>query len=120
MPKKGKSDEAALIYERTFTGDDFELRDGGIRQQSFLQPPEGFEWPFLEGCDCTPDKMAAAGFYYVGTDAEPDLVRCYFCRRELDGWEPTDDPWAEHKRRYITVKSRFNESRFNVKSRFKE
>jgi baculoviral IAP repeat-containing protein 5 len=40
-----------------------------------------------------------AGFYFAGTDAEPDLARCYYCRRELDGWDPTDDPWEEHKRR---------------------
>ena len=43
--------------------------------------------------------MAAAGFYFCGTDAEPDLVRCYYCRRELDGWEEEDDPWQEHSRR---------------------
>ncbi len=76
-------------------------------------------WPFLEDCNCTPEKvfffrisnlffdssplhffkMAEAGFYHVGSDSEPDLVRCYYCRRELDGWEPTDVPWDEHKRR---------------------
>ena len=43
--------------------------------------------------------MAEAGFYYVGSSSEPDLARCYYCRRELDGWEPTDVPWDEHKRR---------------------
>jgi len=43
--------------------------------------------------------MAEAGFYHVGTEKEPDLVRCYWCRRELDGWEPTDDPLEEHRRR---------------------
>ena len=43
--------------------------------------------------------MAEAGFYHVGSESEPDLVRCYYCRRELDGWEPTDVPWDEHKRR---------------------
>ena len=50
--------------------------------------------------------MAEAGFYHVGNDNEPDLVRCYYCRRELDGWEPTDVPWDEHKRRdcpFITL-----------------
>jgi len=44
-------------------------------------------------------QMAEAGFYHVGTEKEPDLVRCYWCRRELDGWEPTDDPLEEHRRR---------------------
>merc|ERR1712152_87213 len=52
-----------------------------------------------EDSSCTPEKMAEAGFYLVGNANEPDLVRCYYCRRELDGWEPTDVPWDEHKRR---------------------
>lgn len=53
-------------------------------------------WPFTEDCSCTPERMAAAGFYCCGGENEPDLVRCYFCRKELDGWEPEDDPWKEH------------------------
>ena len=28
-------------------------------------------WPFQEDCNCTPDKMAEAGFYLVATVAEP-------------------------------------------------
>ena len=43
--------------------------------------------------------MAEAGFYLVASDNEPDLVRCYYCRRELDGWDPEDVPWKEHQRR---------------------
>ncbi len=43
--------------------------------------------------------MAEAGFYFIGTAKEPDLVRCYWCRKEMDGWEPTDDPMAEHRRK---------------------
>jgi len=54
-------------------------------------------WPFLKDCMCTPMKMASAGFYCCGNENEPDLVRCYFCRKELDGWEPEDDPWKEHE-----------------------
>merc|ERR1719397_1233681 len=53
-------------------------------------------WPFTEGCACLPEKMSDAGFYCCGGENEPDLVRCYFCRKELDGWDPCDDPWAEH------------------------
>jgi hypothetical protein len=44
-------------------------------------------------------QMAEAGFYLVASAAEPDLVRCYYCRRELDGWDPEDVPWKEHQRR---------------------
>ena len=38
--------------------------------------------------------MAAAGFYLVST---PDSVRCFVCLKELDGWEPEDDPIEEHR-----------------------
>ena len=40
-------------------------------------------WPFMSDCSCTPDKMAEAGFYSCGGNNEPDLARCYFCRKEL-------------------------------------
>lgn len=43
----------------------------------------------------TPQQMASAGFYYMGTR---DKVRCLYCSKELDTWEPTDDPVEEHKR----------------------
>ena len=38
-------------------------------------------------------QMADAGFYHCPTDREPDVVRCYVCFKELEGWEPQDDPW---------------------------
>ena len=40
-------------------------------------------WPFKDDCSCTPEKMAESGFYFCGGDNEPDLVRCYYCRKEL-------------------------------------
>ncbi|XP_061031148.1 baculoviral IAP repeat-containing protein 5 isoform X2 [Eubalaena glacialis] len=49
-------------------------------------------WPFLEGCACTPERMAAAGFIHCPTENEPDLAQCFFCFKELEGWEPDDDP----------------------------
>ena len=36
--------------------------------------------------------MAQAGFYHCPTDQEPDLVKCFVCHKELDGWEPSDVP----------------------------
>lgn len=42
--------------------------------------------------------MAEAGFYWSGTDAQNDSATCFLCSKELDGWEPTDDPWLEHKK----------------------
>ena len=91
-------------------------------------------WPFLEGCACTPEQvrlrglagpapdlrprppagssvgsrgpgrappgsepcsplqMAAAGFVHCPTENEPDLAQCFLCFKELEGWEPDDDP----------------------------
>ncbi len=86
------------LNECRFEGADSEMMLAEERLRSF---GASSDWPFdaASGSGCTPDKMAAAGFYLASTDAEPDLVRCYYCRRELDGWEPEDDPWAEHARR---------------------
>lgn len=55
-------------------------------------------WPFSAKAKCNVRKMAEAGFYSVATgDADADTAKCFLCGKELDGWEATDDPWAEHK-----------------------
>ncbi|XP_033214216.1 baculoviral IAP repeat-containing protein 5 [Belonocnema kinseyi] len=61
---------------------------------------ETFEnWPFQSGDnECNPERMAAAGFYCVGSKEEPDLVECFICSKQLDGWDPDDDPWSEHEK----------------------
>ncbi|XP_076843389.1 baculoviral IAP repeat-containing protein 5.1-like isoform X2 [Brachyhypopomus gauderio] len=41
--------------------------------------------------------MAKAGFIHVPTDNSPDVAQCFFCYKELEGWEPQDDPVKEHK-----------------------
>ncbi|GAB6022082.1 Baculoviral IAP repeat-containing protein 5 [Chamberlinius hualienensis] len=61
------------------------------RKKSFLN------WPFEEDCNCTSQKMAEAGFYHCRDDHAPDLVCCFVCLKELEGWEPDDKPWDEHK-----------------------
>ncbi|XP_043464850.1 baculoviral IAP repeat-containing protein 5-like [Leptopilina heterotoma] len=61
---------------------------------------ETFEnWPFqLANNNCNAERMAAAGFHFIGNKNEPDLVGCFICSKQLDGWEPDDDPWAEHEK----------------------
>ncbi|KAK1129789.1 hypothetical protein K0M31_019499 [Melipona bicolor] len=55
------------------------------------------DWPFQSSDNsCNPEKMAAAGFFTVGGKEEPDLVECFICSKQLDGWDPEDDPWNEH------------------------
>ncbi|XP_060794997.1 baculoviral IAP repeat-containing protein 5a [Neoarius graeffei] len=54
-------------------------------------------WPFQEDCVCTPENMAKAGFIHVPSENSPDVAQCFFCLKELEGWEPEDDPEKEHK-----------------------
>ncbi|XP_048221342.1 baculoviral IAP repeat-containing protein 5 [Perognathus longimembris pacificus] len=71
-------------------------------------------WPFLEGCSCTPERMAEAGFIHCPTENEPDLAQCFFCLKELEGWEPDDNPLEEHKKHssgcaFLSVKKQCEE-----------
>ncbi|XP_077289255.1 baculoviral IAP repeat-containing protein 5-like [Arctopsyche grandis] len=54
-------------------------------------------WPFDKSDSCNAEKMAEAGFYFVGSPDDPDLVECFLCNKRLNGWEKFDDPWKEHK-----------------------
>lgn len=36
--------------------------------------------------------MARAGFVHTPSDNSPDIAMCFFCLKELEGWEPDDDP----------------------------
>ncbi|OAD60685.1 Baculoviral IAP repeat-containing protein 5.2-B, partial [Eufriesea mexicana] len=55
------------------------------------------DWPFQSSDNsCNPEQMAAAGFFVVDGKEEPDLVECFICSKQLDGWDPDDDPWNEH------------------------
>ncbi|KXJ23670.1 baculoviral IAP repeat-containing protein 5 [Exaiptasia diaphana] len=73
---------------------DFSMNIEKNRRATFV------DWPFDEddGSKCTSDKMAEAGFYHSPTDRDPDVARCFVCFKELEGWEPEDDPWQEHKK----------------------
>ncbi|XP_011258062.1 baculoviral IAP repeat-containing protein 5 [Camponotus floridanus] len=53
-------------------------------------------WLFKASDKCNAKSMAAAGFYVIGDNNEPDLVECFICGKQLDGWEAHDDPWNEH------------------------
>ncbi|KAM3842852.1 baculoviral IAP repeat-containing protein 5.1-A-like [Diretmus argenteus] len=72
------------------------------------------DWPFREDCECTPEKMAMAGFVHCPSDNEPDVACCFFCLLELEGWEPDDNPWSEHIKRspncgFLCMKKDFTE-----------
>lgn len=43
----------------------------------------------------TPEKLAEAGFYYIGYE---DKVLCFHCGGGLKNWEKAEEPWVEHAR----------------------
>ncbi|RUS89443.1 hypothetical protein EGW08_002816 [Elysia chlorotica] len=55
-------------------------------------------WPNEVDDNCTPEKLAQAGFYFLPCEESPDNVCCIFCGKELDGWAPDDDPLEEHRK----------------------
>lgn len=54
------------------------------------------KWPMAKP---SAREMAEAGFYRPNPETCPGAVKCFSCFIELDGWEPADDPWEEHKKR---------------------
>ncbi|XP_069809615.1 baculoviral IAP repeat-containing protein 5 isoform X2 [Dendropsophus ebraccatus] len=55
--------------------------------------------------------MAAAGFIHCPGGNSPDVAQCFFCLKELEGWEPEDDPMDEHKKHspaclFLTLKKK--------------
>ncbi|KHN88419.1 Baculoviral IAP repeat-containing protein 5.1 [Toxocara canis] len=65
------------------------------RLQSFTD-----RWPH-KSANLSPEKMAEAGFFHNpgADDSDQDNVECPFCLKQLTGWEPDDDPLAEHRKR---------------------
>ena len=60
------------------------------------------DWPNL--CPVDSSRLAEAGFFYIGpimgNDGEVimDGVKCFHCSRIACNWDPSDDPWNEHKK----------------------
>ena len=49
-------------------------------------------WP-QHRLTATPQDMATAGLYYLGTN---DRVKCFYCNGGLQNWDRYDTPWFEH------------------------
>ncbi|KAF7209814.1 baculoviral IAP repeat-containing protein 5b [Nothobranchius furzeri] len=100
MARRDELTTRFLAYDKMYCLD--------MREQSFT------DWPFREDCNCTPEKMATAGFVHCPSENEPDVTCCFFCLLELEGWEPDDDPWYEHEKRspncgFLSMKKCFTE-----------
>ena len=53
-------------------------------------------WPHPASFKATPETLAEAGFYFHPDPDNPDNVACFMCKKNLDGWEPDDDPFSIH------------------------
>lgn len=62
---------------------------------------EGWPHESKKGWKCKIAKMVDAGWCWDPADEGDgvDGVTCFYCGLSLDGWEPKDDPFTEHKRR---------------------
>ncbi|KAL9576439.1 MAG: hypothetical protein Q9212_007097 [Teloschistes hypoglaucus] len=58
-------------------------------------------WPHEDkrGWLCKTQKMIESGWYYCPIEEGDDYTSCCYCSLALGGWEPKDDPRAEHQRR---------------------
>ncbi|CAK1357524.1 Protein bir1 [Cercospora beticola] len=70
------------------------------RKQTFTTG-EGWPHESKKGWKCKVAKLVEAGWCWDPSPDgdEPDGVTCFYCNLSLDGWEPKDDPFVEHKRR---------------------
>lgn len=61
----------------------------------------GTGWPHEDkrGWKCKTDNMVNAGWVCDPSPEADDGVTCFYCNLSLDGWEPKDDPFEEHKKR---------------------
>ena len=65
----------------------------------------GAGWPHesKRGWKCKVSKMVEAGWCFdpapSGEEEDGDGVTCFHCNLSLDGWEPKDDPFQEHRKR---------------------
>jgi len=54
------------------------------------------KWPHPRTYGATPETLSQAGFYSNPVDGSLDNACCFMCEKNLDGWESTDEAWAEH------------------------
>ncbi|KAI9226967.1 MAG: hypothetical protein DHS80DRAFT_17961 [Piptocephalis tieghemiana] len=69
------------------------MENFAARLRSFSNPQS--PWPHSD-IMATPRLMALAGFYHKPLPTDRDRVECFLCHHRFGGWEPDDDPFAEH------------------------
>lgn len=77
------------------TAFDMEYATRESRETTFAPPTKRSKsgWPHKTPA---PADLSKAGFYFKPTPRSNDNTACFLCDRQLDGWEPEDDPIREH------------------------
>ncbi|KAK5133570.1 hypothetical protein LTR08_007609 [Meristemomyces frigidus] len=68
-------------------------------RQGTFHAGEGWPHEGKRGWRCKVGKMVEAGWSFDPSPETEDGVTCFYCNLSLDGWEPKDDPFEEHRRR---------------------
>ena len=63
-----------------------------MRNETYRIASYGQHWPHSSG-NLSVENMAGAGFYYIGPG---DKVKCSFCDKSMECWNPEDNPLREH------------------------
>jgi hypothetical protein len=70
-----------------------------IQNASKTGATKNVKWSHPATFIATPATLAEAGFYFDPSFDDRDNVTCYFCGKELAGWEEQDDPFDIHWRK---------------------
>ncbi|TFK47542.1 inhibitor of apoptosis repeat-containing protein [Heliocybe sulcata] len=54
------------------------------------------KWPHPSSFKATPQSLAEAGFHFTPWAQDRDSVTCYMCKKQLNAWDKSDDPFRVH------------------------
>ncbi len=60
---------------------------------------QGQVWPY-HGTALSAERLAKGGFVFRPTQKYPDLVACFWCGGQLQGFKVTDNPEQDHAKHY--------------------
>lgn len=69
------------------------------KQSKTSSKSASLQWPHPDTFTANPQSLAEAGFYFNAEKDYPDNVECFMCGKQLDGWEPDDNPFEIHVRK---------------------
>ncbi|KAF5362388.1 hypothetical protein D9756_002189 [Leucocoprinus leucothites] len=72
-------------------------------RQQIYTVGDGWIHDQVRGHGANSKRMAKAGFVFTPEDPGDDLATCLYCSLSLSGWDSTDDPLEEHRKRNGTT-----------------